>query len=67
MTMIEKTGIYAAIFLIAALLCLIVFSENGILDYQALKGKELVISDQTEKINYANKKLENESIRRQTL
>lgn len=60
MTMVEKTGIYAAIFLIVTLLCLIIFSENGILDYKALKGKELVLSDQTGKIDIANKRLENE-------
>ena len=43
MTVFEKTGFYISIFIIVLLLCLIAFSKNGVLDYKALKEKEMVI------------------------
>lgn len=60
MTVIEKTGVYASIFIIVILLCLITFSKNGVLDYKVLKGKEAAILDQTRTVDLANQKLESE-------
>jgi cell division protein FtsB len=60
MTVLEKTGIVISLGLILILLGLIVFSQNGILDYKSLKVKETVIQDQTRTIDLANEKLENE-------
>ncbi len=60
MTVFEKTGIVISLGLILILLGLIVFSQNGILDYKSLKVKETVIQDQTRTIDLANEKLENE-------
>ncbi len=45
MTVFEKFGFYVSIVGIIALLCLIVFSENGVLDFRALKDKEKMISE----------------------
>ncbi|MBU8849455.1 MAG: septum formation initiator family protein [Desulfobacterales bacterium] len=58
--MVEKTGLYVSIFVIIALLFLIIFSTNGVLDYRMLKGKESIISDQVRTVDLANQKLENE-------
>ena len=58
--MYEKTGFYISVFIIVVLLCLIAFSRNGVLDYNALKGKETTISDQTRMVDFANQKLEHE-------
>lgn len=60
MTMVGKTGLYVSILIIMALLCLIVFSENGILDYKVLKEKQAVIAHKTVAVESANQKLENE-------
>ena len=60
MTTVEKAGLYMAVFFIAALLCLIAFSENGILDYRSIKLKEKGVQDQTRKVEIENQKLENE-------
>ncbi|NOX34023.1 MAG: septum formation initiator family protein [Deltaproteobacteria bacterium] len=60
MTVIEKTGLYASIFIILFLLCLIAFSKNGILDYKALKEKETAVLEETRIVDLANQKLENE-------
>lgn len=62
MTLLEKTGLYFAGSIILVLLCLIVFSENGILDYSGLKKKKIVISQQIQTINLENKELEGEII-----
>jgi cell division protein FtsB len=60
MTIFEKTGMVISLGLILVLLCLIFFSQNGILDYKSLKVKETVIQDQTRTLDLANEKLENE-------
>ncbi len=60
MTTFEKTGFYAAICIILVLLCIIVFSKNGVLDYRVLKEKEVVIQDKIRAVEIVNHKLENE-------
>jgi cell division protein FtsB len=60
MTSIEKIGLYASIGILVAVLCLIVFSKNGLLDYKELRGKERAIEGQTRIIDLANQKLEDE-------
>ncbi|MCK5837510.1 MAG: septum formation initiator family protein [Desulfobacula sp.] len=60
MTRIEKIGLYASIGILVAVLCLIVFSKNGLLEYKVLRGREMAIQDQTRVIDLANQKLENE-------
>ncbi len=60
MSKIEKTGFLFTIFILVALLFLVVFSKNGILDYNALKDKETAIINQTAKVNKENKIIENE-------
>jgi len=62
MTIIEKAGLYLSIFIIVALLALIVFSKNGILDYMALKKTKTAVHDQVDKVDSENQKLENEII-----
>ncbi len=49
-----------AVCFILALLCLIVFSENGILDYRSIQKKERGVLDQTRMVELENQKLENE-------
>ena len=60
MTVAEKIGLYASICIIVILLCLIVFSKYGVLDYNMLKGKEQALSDQILTIDMENQKFENE-------
>ncbi len=60
MTVLEKFGFYVSIAGIIALLCLIVFSENGVLDYQVLRDKEQKISEQIKEKEKENQVLENE-------
>jgi len=60
MTTVEKAGFYLAVFFIAVLLCLMVFSENGILDHRTLSQKEQGAQDQTRMVELENHKLENE-------
>lgn len=62
----EKTGLLFCLFIIILLIFLIVFSENGILDYRALKKKEATISDQTQLFDAKNRKLESEITRLKT-
>lgn len=66
MTLFEKTGIYISIGIIVVLLGLIVFSENGVLDYKRLKEKETTLQGQTEIIDLENETLENEIKRLKT-
>jgi len=66
MTIAEKTGLYASVFIILILLFLIVFSKNGVLDYATLKEKEVIILDQAKAIDLENQKLENEISRLKT-
>lgn len=58
--MVEKTGLYISLFLVVVLLFLIVFSENGILDYKMLKKKEAAILSQVQTIDQKNQKIETE-------
>ncbi len=60
MTSIEKFGFYASIVGIIMLLCLIVFSENGILDYRSLSDKEKMISERIDQKVKENQILEKE-------
>ena len=60
MTTVEKAGLYSAALFIAALLCLIVFSENGILDFKSIRQKEQGVLNQTREVEMENQKLENE-------
>ena len=60
MTLLEKTGLYLAVSTTVVVLCLIVFSKNGILDYHALQTKQKGISEQIQTIDMENKELEDE-------
>jgi|APMed6443717190_1056831.scaffolds.fasta_scaffold103007_2 cell division protein FtsB len=60
MTTVEKAGLYLAVLFIAALLCLIAFSENGIFDYRTITQKEQGALDQIRMVELENQKLENE-------
>ncbi|WP_457553122.1 FtsB family cell division protein [Desulfobacula sp.] len=60
MTMVEKTGFYISLIFIVALLFLIFFSKNGILDYKVLKGKEKTVLHQVWTIDQKNQKFEDE-------
>lgn len=62
MTILEKAGFYFSIFIIIALLALIVFSKNGVLDYMALKQNKTAIHDQVDGVDSENQKVENEII-----
>jgi len=62
MTILEKAGLYLSIFIIIALLALIVFSKNGVLDYMALKKNKTAIHDQVDGVDSGNQKVENEII-----
>lgn len=62
MTILEKAGFYLSIFIIIALLALIVFSKNGVLDYMALKQNKTAIHDQVDGVDFENQKVENEII-----
>ncbi len=66
MTIFEKTGFYLSIFIIIALLALIVFSKNGVLDYMALKENETAVYDQIHGVDSKNQKIGNEIIRLKT-
>ncbi|WP_300458455.1 septum formation initiator family protein [Desulfobacula sp.] len=66
MTRMEKTGLYASLVILLAVLCLIVFSKNGLLDYKVLRGKERAIQDQIRVIDLENQNLENEIQRLKT-
>lgn len=60
MTLIEKTGLCITLCIILALLCLIVFSKNGLIDYQALRAKEAGALEKIQTIDHSNQILENE-------
>ncbi len=60
MTTVEKTGFYLAALSMAVLLCLIVFSGNGLVDYMTLTKKEKDVLNQTRMVELENQKLENE-------
>ncbi len=60
MTTVEKMGFYLGIGVVLILLGMIFFSTNGIVDFQALKEKELQISAQAEMEAMENRKMEKE-------
>lgn len=60
MTTVEKASLYLTVFFIAALLGLMVFSENGLLDYNTIMNKEQDALDQIRTAELENRKLENE-------
>jgi len=62
MTILEKSGFYLSIFIIIALLALIIFSKNGVLDYMALNQNKTVVHDQVDGVDFENQKVENEII-----
>ncbi len=62
MTIFEKTGFYLSIFIIVALLALIVFSKNGVLDYRELERKTVVLQGQVNEVEIKNQELEKEII-----
>ena len=62
MKILEKAGLYFSIFIIIALLALIVFSKNGVLDYMVLKQNQTAIHDQVDGVDLENQKVENEII-----
>lgn len=66
MVIIEKIGIGLSILLIVAVLGLIVFSKNGILDYRELKRKQAALQNQVKEVDLKNKVLEKEIIRLKT-
>ena len=57
MTIFEKTGIYLSIFIIMALLALIGFSKNGVLDYKALQQNKTAVNKQVDEVVFKNQKL----------
>ncbi len=60
MTKSEKTIVYFTIGLVLFLIYLIVFSNNGFIDYQQIRKKELSVERITQKVEMENTKLENE-------
>ncbi|MEE4364840.1 MAG: septum formation initiator family protein [Desulfotignum sp.] len=58
MEIIEKTGFFMAIALMVVLLFLIVFSENGIRDYDQLKVKKAAVSSRIDVAEQENAGLE---------
>ncbi len=62
MTIFEKTGFYLSVFIIIALLALIIFSKNGILDYKELEQKTIVLQSQVNEVEIKNQELEKEVI-----
>ncbi len=60
MSRIEKTGYIISFIVILALLCLIVFSDNGYLDYKNLEHKKAAAIAQVKDIDIVNHKLEDE-------
>jgi cell division protein FtsB len=62
MTMVEKAGYSLSLIFILILMCFIVFSKNGVLDYRKLTKKEAVIVEKINQTDRITKKLENEII-----
>jgi cell division protein FtsB len=60
MKKIEKIGFFFTFIILFALLFLILFSRNGIFDYNELLDKEAAITKQIADIKKANKKIEDE-------
>ncbi len=60
MTTVEKIGFYLGIGVVLILLGMIIFSTNGIMDFQILKEKERQISAQAEMEVRENRKMEKE-------
>ncbi len=62
MTVMEKTGYCISFFIILALMCFIVFSKKGVLDYKELKKKEVYILENVKTTDIETQKLESEII-----
>jgi len=60
MTLFEKTAFYVGILLTLALLLLIFFSKNGVMEYGKLKKQEADITAQTVQVAKENRKIEKE-------
>ena len=60
MTLFEKISFYIGIMLTLALLFLIIFSKNGIMDYGKLKKQEAGIAVQAVQVAKENRKIEKE-------
>jgi cell division protein FtsB len=66
LTSTEKTGVFVSFFVLLALLCLIIFSNHGVMDYRLLKEKEQTIAGQIRALDQENKTLEKEVRRLKT-
>ncbi|HKK00053.1 MAG TPA: septum formation initiator family protein [Desulfotignum sp.] len=63
MAVIEKTGFFLAIALMVFILFLIVFSENGVRDYEQLKLKKAAVSSRIQIARQENKIIEKQILR----
>lgn len=60
MTVMEKTGLFISALIIIILMCLIVFSKKGVLEYRELKKEEEIITEQIRAADETNAAVENE-------
>ena len=60
MGFLERTGIIFSVAVIIILFFLIIFAQNGILDYRKLKIKEIEIQAQTRQVTKENRIIESE-------
>ncbi len=58
MTLLEKAGLYGSVVLMGILFFLIVFSENGLVDYFAIRQKEEAVRVQIQTVDHENQELE---------
>ncbi len=63
MAVLEKTGFFLALVLMVFILFLIVFSENGIRDYDQLKLKKTAVSSRIHIARQENKIIEKQILR----
>lgn len=62
MKFFEKAGLFLSILVIFAVIGLIVFSKNGLIDYKELKDKERVLHEQIKSVDEKNSIIEKEII-----
>lgn len=60
MTILEKIGLYAGVFLTLVLVALIFFSKNGVMDYRRLTEKEQALSQRLHQVERENRRIENQ-------
>lgn len=60
MTVMEKTGFFVSLLIIIILMCLIVFSKKGVLEYRELKKEEETITRQIKAADDSNMAVEDE-------